>query len=94
VDAALDTSKIYEVLEATDYSPLLLYYLSYNYGDDKAKEWYQEVNNILSSTVGDFNSMSINEKKNMVFYLSANDGNYATARAQIREYMQQDFVKP
>lgn len=94
VDAAADTSKIYEVLEACDYSPLLLYYLSYNYGDDKAKEWYQEVNAILASTVGDFDAMTINEKKNLVFYLSANDGNYATARAQIREYMQANFVKP
>ena len=94
VDPALDTSKIYEVLEATDYSPLLLYYLSYNYGDDKAKEWYKEVNSIMASTVGDFDSLSINDKKNMIFYLNANGGDYATAREQIREYMQQNFVKP
>jgi len=94
VDIALDTSNIYEVLEAADYSPLLLYYLSYNYSDDKAKEWYQEVNGILAATVGDFDSLSVNEKKNMVFYLNANNGNYATAREQIREYMQQNFKKP
>lgn len=94
IDSDADTAKIYEVLEATDYSPLLLYYLSYNYGDDKAKEWYSAVNDILASTVGDFDSMSMNEKKNMVFYLNANGGEYATAREQLREYMQQNFVKP
>lgn len=94
IDSDADTAKIYEALEATDYSPLLLYYLSYNYGDDKAKEWYSAVNDILASTVGDFDSMSMNEKKNMVFYLNANGGEYATAREQIREYMQQNFVQP
>lgn len=93
-DAAADIAKIYNSLEATDYSPLLLYYLSYNYGDDKATEWYYEVNEILTSTVGDFDSMTINEKRNTIFYLSANDGNYAEARSQIREYMQANFEKP
>lgn len=94
IDTALDTSNIYNVLEKTDYSPLLLYYLSYNYGDDKAKEWYAEVNGILSANVGDFDSMSMNDKKNLVFYLNANSGNYASTREQIREYMQQNFVNP
>lgn len=93
-DAAADIAKIYDSLEATDYSPLLLYYLSYNYGDDKAKDWYKEVNAILASTIGDFDSMTINEKRNTIFYLSANDGDYATARSQIREYMQNNFKKP
>ena len=93
-DAAADTAKIYNSLEATDYSPLLLYYLSYNYGDDKATEWYNAVNEILASTIGDFDSMTINEKRNTIFYLSANDGDYAEARSQIREYMQENFVKP
>ena len=93
-DVAADTAKIYNSLEATDYSPLLLYYLSYNYGDDKATEWYYKVNEILASTIGDFDSMTINEKRNTIFYLSANDGNYASARSQIREYMQANFVKP
>lgn len=94
IDADADTAKIYEVLEAADYSPLLLYYLSYNYGDDKAKEWYSAVNDILASTVGDFDSMSVNEKKNMVFYLNTNGGEYEAARKELREYMEQNFVQP
>lgn len=94
VDTAGDISKIYEALESTDYSPLLLYYLSYNYADDKAKGWYMEVNSILASNIGDFDAMSINEKKNFIYYLNSNSGSYATAREQIREYMQKNFEKP
>ena len=87
-------TKIYDSLEATDYSPLLLYYLSYNYGDDKGKEWYKKVDEILTSTVGDFDAMGVNDKRNMIFYLSANDGEYLKARTEIREYMEKNFVKP
>lgn len=91
LDNAQAINRIYEVLEETDYSPLLLYYLAERYNDTNAYEWYYSVNNILNAYVGDFASLDLGGKRNFIFYYNTENNTYAVAREEIREYMEQNF---
>lgn len=90
LDNVQAANKIYEVLEETDYSPLLLYYLAERYNEAEAYEWYYSVNNILSAYVGDFASLSLSEKRNYIFYYNSLGDAYNTAREEVRKYMEQN----
>ncbi len=65
---------IYENLEESQFSPLLLYYLAFAYGDEQGRQMFDKASDILINEAGiDFGSLPDPEKKNFVYYFSHED---------------------
>lgn len=85
-DLGSKIGRVYEVLLDTDYSPLLIYYLSQEYGDPNASEWYGtycELDYYLDY-------MSDIELKNYVYYYYT-EPSYQWIREAFREYMSNEL---
>ncbi len=82
--------RLYEVLESTDYNPLLLYYLGDI--DSTARDYWLYAENVLADNGYDFYNMTTNEKRNFVYYYYTDDS-YASVRDELRTYMKNNLVQ-
>lgn len=85
-DLGSKIGKVYEVLFDTDYSPLLIYYLSQEYGDPNAVEWYET----YCALDYYLDYMSDIELRNFVYYYYTDPSNQ-WIRETFREYMSNEL---
>ncbi|MBD5532363.1 MAG: serine/threonine protein kinase [Lachnospiraceae bacterium] len=90
LDSTQAILRIYDELEDTDYNLLLVYYLAHRYGDVRAAEW---MNYIDQNIVYNFSAFDVAAMKNFTvkFYTNLE---YVYSRQSLRDYMGAHFSRP
>lgn len=84
---------IYENLEESQFSLLLLYYLAYAYADGNGTQMFEQASDIIRNYTGvDFYNLSDPDKKNFIYYFSHSE--YDGARNEILNTIGASFYNP